>query len=43
VEEIRAWSARQFSPYIVDALVRLHDRGDLSEIESRQESHQLAA
>ncbi len=45
IEEIRAWSGRQFNPHIVDALVRLYERGELPDMESRlpEEHEGLAA
>jgi diguanylate cyclase (GGDEF)-like protein/PAS domain S-box-containing protein len=45
IEEIRAWSGRQFNPHIVDALVRLYERGELPDMEARisEESDDLAA
>ena len=41
VREIRAGAGRQFGPDVVDALVRLHERGDLSEL--RADIEQQAA
>lgn len=46
VQEIRDWSGRQFNPDIVDALVRLYERGELSDMEDRppgQHEDRLAA
>jgi diguanylate cyclase (GGDEF)-like protein/PAS domain S-box-containing protein len=43
VLEIQAWSGRQFSPRIVDALVALHERGELAHLVAGDEHDQLAA
>jgi putative nucleotidyltransferase with HDIG domain len=36
IAEIRDWSGRQFNPHIVDALVRLYERGELVELDMRE-------
>jgi diguanylate cyclase (GGDEF)-like protein/PAS domain S-box-containing protein/putative nucleotidyltransferase with HDIG domain len=43
VLEIQAWSGRQFSPRVVDALVALHERGELAHLAAGGEHDQLAA
>ncbi len=43
VLEIQAWSGRQFSPRIVDALAALHERGELAHLDVGDEHDHLAA